>query len=124
MLQCSMRRKISLAKGNLDLMRLFFSERCRPRRVKYLTSGFPLSELFKGSWTASESAKPFRSYLRDCDTKTELLEKMHHRVLVLITLAQENILGDSINFDYATFLLREAEKIVKKSLKSNAFCKR
>lgn len=87
------------------------------------SSGFPLGELFKGSWTAleSERANQFRSYLRGCDTKTELLEKMLHRVLVLKTLAQENILGDSINFDYATFLLREAEKVVKESLKKNAF---
>ena len=45
-------------------------------------SGFPLDALFKGPWTASESAKPFRSYLRGCDTKTELLEKTLHRVLV------------------------------------------
>ena len=49
---------------------------------------------------------------------------MLHRVLVLKTLAQQNILGDSIMFDYATFLLREAEKVVKVSLKSNAFYKR
>ena len=90
------------------------------------SSGFPLGELFKGPWTASASelANQFRSYLRGCDTKTELLEKMLHRVLVLKTLAQENILGDSIKFDYATFLPREAEKIVRESLKSNAFCKR
>ena len=85
--------------------------------------GFPLGELFKSPWTASESelVHQFRSYLRSCDTKTELLEKMLHRVLVLKTLAQENILGDSIKFDYETFLLREAEKIIKESLKSNAF---
>lgn len=90
------------------------------------SSGFPLGELFKGPWTAydSELANQFRSYLRGCDTKTELLEKMLHRVLVLKTLAQENILGDSIKFDYVTFLLREADKVVQESLKSNAFSKR
>lgn len=86
-------------------------------------SGFPLGELFNGPWAASESepANQFRSYLCGCDSTTELLEKTLHRVLVLKTLAQENILGDSIKFDYATFLLSEAEKVVKESLKSNAF---
>lgn len=91
-----------------------------------LSSGFPLGQLFKGPWTASESelANQFRSYLRGCDMKTELLEKMLHRVLVLKTLAQENLLGDRTRFDYATLLLREAERIVKESLHSNAFSKR
>jgi len=86
-----------------------------------VSSGFPLSELFEGPWAVPESANQFGLYLRDCNTKTELLEKMLHRVLVLKTLAQENMLGEKINFHYATFLLREAEKVVKESLRSNGF---
>ena len=77
------------------------------------STGYPLSELFKGGWAAPEASSVYSPYLRNCNTKADLLEKMFHRVMVLNTMAQENILPDGIKFDYAMFILKESESIVR-----------
>lgn len=82
-------------------------------------SGYPISRMFSAKWHVPEDGHQYIPYLAGCTESADVIEKAVHRVNILQLLAANDLLGKDRRLDYAGFLLREAEAVIKEYLSSN-----